>query len=174
MKTCTKCGLDKSTDDFYVDNRRNGLRSWCKPCTCVGTKGNRENRLDRDAIVKRDYLRRRMQEPEFRAQRNANWSAWNLNHPELYQGRRLRRKENEGVCSDIDSFVDYSAILYTDVCSYCGATDKITVDHINPVISGGSEEWDNLTAACKSCNSGKRDRSLLHFILKRATDGHGQ
>jgi len=45
-------------------------------------------------------------------------------------------------------------------CTYCGRsalTDPIVleVDHINPVILGGSHEIDNLTTACKPCNRKK-------------------
>jgi len=48
-------------------------------------------------------------------------------------------------------------------CSYCGrkAPDVVLeVDHIVPVIAGGSDDDDNLTAACWDCNSGKSDMVL--------------
>jgi len=59
----------------------------------------------------------------------------------------------------------YIAILQNDSCSYCGSTGG-TIDHITPVVSGGTNDWDNLTAACKSCNSRKHDRTLLTFLLE--------
>lgn len=44
-------------------------------------------------------------------------------------------------------------------CSYCGARPKdgawLEVDHIVPRAAGGSDEPDNLTAACQACNNGK-------------------
>lgn len=43
-------------------------------------------------------------------------------------------------------------------CRYCGgrAPDvQLTVDHILPVALGGSDEADNLVAACAACNAGK-------------------
>jgi len=48
-------------------------------------------------------------------------------------------------------------------CQYCGhkAPDVVLeVDHITPVAAGGGNEILNLVTACKSCNSGKRDRLL--------------
>jgi 5-methylcytosine-specific restriction endonuclease McrA len=41
-------------------------------------------------------------------------------------------------------------------CQYCGrqAAD-LTLDHIVPRHRGGSHSWDNLVAACKSCNHRK-------------------
>lgn len=89
------------------------------------------------------------------------WSArWREANPEKYreQTRRtnLRRRGDE-----ID--LEYSSILLCDPCSYCGEAAD-TVDHIVPLFVGGTGVADNLTAACRSCNSGKRDRSLLAFM----------
>lgn len=47
-------------------------------------------------------------------------------------------------------------------CSYCGKhmnpfTD-FTVDHVEPRALGGSNEYINLRACCKTCNSIKRER----------------
>ena len=43
-------------------------------------------------------------------------------------------------------------------CRYCGAAApdvKLVVDHVVPVALGGSDEPNNLVAACSDCNSGK-------------------
>lgn len=43
-------------------------------------------------------------------------------------------------------------------CRYCGKTSDdiaIDVDHVVPVREGGSDDLDNLVAACVDCNSGK-------------------
>lgn len=43
-------------------------------------------------------------------------------------------------------------------CRYCGesAPDvKLTIDHVVPVSLGGSDEPNNLVAACPDCNAGK-------------------
>lgn len=47
-------------------------------------------------------------------------------------------------------------------CRYCGskAPDAVlTVDHVMPVSLGGSDEPNNLVAACKDCNAGKTSSS---------------
>jgi 5-methylcytosine-specific restriction endonuclease McrA len=64
-----------------------------------------------------------------------------------------------------DATIEYLRILRGDICSYCGKPAG-TVDHIVPVASGGTNDWDNLTSACSSCNSRKHDRSLLAFLVK--------
>jgi HNH endonuclease len=53
-----------------------------------------------------------------------------------------------------------AAVLNRDnyVCRYCGGR-ATTADHVVPKSKGGSDVMSNLVAACRSCNSGKRDRS---------------
>jgi hypothetical protein len=53
-----------------------------------------------------------------------------------------------------------AAVLRRDnfVCRYCGGS-ATTADHVVPKSKGGSDAMSNLVAACRSCNSGKRDRS---------------
>ncbi len=45
-------------------------------------------------------------------------------------------------------------------CQYCGISKKsLTIDHIHPKGKGGSDTWENLVAACQSCNQKKGDRT---------------
>lgn len=59
----------------------------------------------------------------------------------------------------------YEEILRKDPCTYCGAPVGGTVDHVIAVNIGGTDKWDNKTGACRSCNSSKRDKSVLDFML---------
>jgi 5-methylcytosine-specific restriction endonuclease McrA len=43
-------------------------------------------------------------------------------------------------------------------CQYCGDRAD-SIDHVVPRSRGGSDEWDNLVAACRTCNSTKRNRT---------------
>lgn len=48
-------------------------------------------------------------------------------------------------------------------CQYCGARAPdvvLQVDHIEPVASGGTDDFMNLITSCRECNAGKRDRQL--------------
>lgn len=45
------------------------------------------------------------------------------------------------------------------VCRYCGSVDDLTIDHIVPRCQGGSDEPENLTPACRRCNSQKGGRT---------------
>ncbi len=42
-------------------------------------------------------------------------------------------------------------------CQYCGSRDRLTIDHIRPKSRGGRDTWENLVAACVTCNNRKGD-----------------
>jgi 5-methylcytosine-specific restriction endonuclease McrA len=44
-------------------------------------------------------------------------------------------------------------------CQYCGASAE-NIDHVIPKSKGGRHAWDNVVAACRPCNTAKRDRML--------------
>jgi 5-methylcytosine-specific restriction endonuclease McrA len=47
------------------------------------------------------------------------------------------------------------------VCQYCGASGRdLTIDHVTPKHRGGRHEWENLVAACRSCNHRKGSKTL--------------
>jgi 5-methylcytosine-specific restriction endonuclease McrA len=52
-------------------------------------------------------------------------------------------------------------------CFYCGATEQITVDHVVAIARGGVDGIGNLVPACKSCNSQKRQLTIMEWRLKR-------
>ena len=46
-------------------------------------------------------------------------------------------------------------------CQYCGAASPyLTIDHVKPRHAGGELSWENLVAACPSCNHRKGSRTL--------------
>jgi len=44
------------------------------------------------------------------------------------------------------------------VCVYCGSKERISIDHIQPMIRGGTNDLSNLQFLCRSCNSRKKDK----------------
>ena len=50
-------------------------------------------------------------------------------------------------------------------CQYCGGPAE-SIDHVVPRSRGGGHTWENVVAACRSCNVRKRDR-LLHETSMR-------
>ncbi|NNE72330.1 MAG: HNH endonuclease [Acidimicrobiales bacterium] len=53
-------------------------------------------------------------------------------------------------------------------CQYCGATAE-SLDHVIPSSRGGSNTWENVVAACRPCNTRKRDRMLSETSMRLRT-----
>jgi 5-methylcytosine-specific restriction endonuclease McrA len=54
------------------------------------------------------------------------------------------------------------------ICAYCGEPAN-EVDHIQPRVIGGTDDLDNLVAACRRCNSSKGKRSEALFLARTST-----
>jgi 5-methylcytosine-specific restriction endonuclease McrA len=52
-------------------------------------------------------------------------------------------------------------------CQYCGAHAD-SIDHVIPKSRGGQHCWDNVVAACRPCNTRKRDRYLEETNMRLA------
>lgn len=99
----------------------------------------------------------------------ARIAAWGKAHPEhlLRKNQRRRAKKNSAPRNDVT--VDQQQAVLTaarGVCAYCPyykpdcqackkGTHKLTIDHIAPLVHGGSHTLHNLVACCRSCNSKK-------------------
>ena len=66
---------------------------------------------------------------------------------------------------DIALSYEYETILLSDPCSYFCGSQSDSVDHIEPIFVGGDDRWSNKTGACRRCNSSKRDKGLLDYLL---------
>lgn len=49
-------------------------------------------------------------------------------------------------------------------CTYCGSQEDLACDHVVPLIQDGKSTLDNLTTACKPCNSGKSGRTVEEWL----------
>lgn len=50
-------------------------------------------------------------------------------------------------------------------CQYCGRAAE-NIDHVIPRSRGGRHTWDNVVAACRRCNTAKRDRLVTETSLR--------
>src|SRR5438105_4776772 len=52
-------------------------------------------------------------------------------------------------------------------CQYCGVQGRdLTLDHVMPRHRGGKHTWENLVAACKTCNHRKAGRTPAEARMK--------
>ena len=60
---------------------------------------------------------------------------------------------------------------YGGHCAICGcpvSKDKMTIDHIMPLSSGGTNAINNLQLACGACNQAKSNMTMDEFFDKMA------
>jgi hypothetical protein len=79
---------------------------------------------------------------------------------------KLFRGLKEGTMNMRTIFDDERIKLETgQVCNYCGANDKLALDHIFAQKMGGKDEAENLIFACRTCNSSKGKKDLMEWML---------
>lgn len=72
--------------------------------------------------------------------------------------------------SKASAFTRFNLFLRDEFsCQYCGASSELTFDHVVPRSRGGKTSWDNVVAACSTCNlrKGARVLSECGLSLKR-------
>ena len=68
------------------------------------------------------------------------------------------------------------AVLARDswTCQYCGSTKSgLTVDHVIPRCRGGKSVWENIVAACATCNRRKGNRLPREIQMHPQEDAEG-
>jgi 5-methylcytosine-specific restriction endonuclease McrA len=83
--------------------------------------------------------------------------AWRAANPEKLTARnhrrRARKKSVDGTFT-AQEWIDLCN-FYNNRCLCCGEQDKLTVDHVIPIICDGQNTIDNIQPLCGSCNSRK-------------------
>lgn len=51
-------------------------------------------------------------------------------------------------------------------CVYCGSKEFLSLDHKTSELNGGSNDFDNLVTACRTCNGAKRDLSFDEYVTR--------
>lgn len=116
---------------------------------------NREKTNDAARKSKRKF---RTENLEKAREYNRNWSRkYRAANPAKIAEYRHARRSKTPYSPELEALM---AELRKRPCTYCGSTDKITIDHVVPLARGGKHEVDNLAPACGSCNSSKNDKLL--------------
>ena len=70
------------------------------------------------------------------------------------QCRRRIRVKNAGEMFTLNEWLELCD-RHDNCCARCGKQEKLTVDHIQPVSKGGTNDIGNICPLCRSCNSHK-------------------
>jgi 5-methylcytosine-specific restriction endonuclease McrA len=106
--------------------------------------------------------------PEKRRELKDAWVKANPEKNAEYLHRRKARKA--AVVSDLTD-TQWQAILAFHSsaegtrCAYCfGVCEKVSVDHVVPIVKGGGHTATNVVPACLPCNWSKRDKELTLWL----------
>lgn len=125
----------------------------------------------RNAEKNREYARRWAQENPERNRARAN--AWQRQNPDRVRARQNARRARERAAPGVYTHVEWKARCdqVGGCCFYCGATGKLTVDHVVPLARGGSNSIDNIVPACSRCNCRKRHEDPKVWLRRAAAEG---
>lgn len=155
MKTCTKCGIEKSFTEFAGSHRnRSGLQARCKQCWGEASK------------------KWRKENPE---KARASVKAWELSNPEKVKAKSIARRGKRQPGYYIRRFgittSQYDGLLLAQsgMCAICQRSEKtgrrLSVDHIhgsNPTIIRG--------LLCLDCNTSLGKFNDNPALLRRAAE----
>jgi len=167
-RVCRKCTIKEADENRR--RRRKENPELCVRCVCRPRKPGlsqcevcieRKREWDRNNPEKnreRERLRDRTAYEDRRKGRKNPYSR-------LAEHRRRARRlgiELTGGMSDVD-FAELCA-RYDHRCLCCGRTDVVlTVDHIVPIVDGGSGNIGNVQPLCVSCNGYKSDKFVMDY-----------
>jgi 5-methylcytosine-specific restriction endonuclease McrA len=149
-KLCMHCKTMIDLSEFSKTSRGlGGLSAYCKCCANVRYYDKEKGRI---ATAKYRVVNRET-------------------HLASHRIRMFERRNRVKVTSDGSLNAGVLRQLYAkETCCYCGeyvSVENRTLDHIVPLISGGSHSIDNVDMACWTCNCSKGSLSLNEFLDKR-------
>jgi len=105
---------------------------------------------------RKNYAAKKEKYDSYRAEwRKKNRLKWNS----YRRSRDVRKKEN-GIFLILNK--EFTK-LNNQLCFYCGSDQKLTMDHIIPIVRGGRHSIGNIVVACKSCNSQKGSKTIQEW-----------
>jgi 5-methylcytosine-specific restriction endonuclease McrA len=166
------------TTDFGNHTKTSdGLYSQCKPCQNIARAEYRKRHADKIKFEQRNnYLRNREKRIAYanariQADRDKHNQYVSIskkrNHLAIAANTRRRnaRRKANGVYAISKKELKR---LSQNPCFYCGSKKQLTVDHVVAIARGGVDSIGNLVSACKSCNSQKRELTIMEWRIKQA------
>lgn len=157
-KSCATCRVTKPLDSFHRDkNRKDGHRFKCKACVRAYYDRTRDARIASSRAWQKAHPKAC----------TAATNRWRKSHPDTarvvsaarkaaFHRYRSRLRNAEGSFTDEEWRACRDA--HGNRCAICREEKKLCVDHIIPLMKGGSNYITNIQPLCFSCNSRKKDK----------------
>lgn len=179
-KICTRCHnpYPATTKYFNVHRRaKDGLDCWCKSCKCADSKQYRQDNPEKykEALRnshKKYKSKRLLQQKKYRQDKSIQirdqhreYSRKNrIKIRAMYHKYRARKRAAEGVCTSSDITAQYKR--QKGKCHWCNKElSGYDIDHVIPLVRGGTNDPSNIVLACPHCNRSKGDK-LPHEWLE--------
>lgn len=165
-RICSKCGVEKNLTLKYFRfyKSKNIFLGHCRSCGNARVRELRLNNIEQERLKDRLRCKRRyMSNPDSLERKKNKNKEWRNNNPEKVQEYSERRKRSQRANRIIQN-EEWCEVLIKDPCFYCGKLSE-TIDHLIPLSLGGTDSVINLTGACKSCNSSKKDKTFIEFLI---------
>lgn len=183
---CSHCGnVYPETNEFFHECRRRGrieLRSICKACLIKQTLDYHDrkpevlhasNKKRRAMPGYQEYMREAWRKhhakPEYREKDRAQYHK-TVSTPEGREKirvkiRRRRARVRGSTRHHTVEDVRIAMEIQQGRCFYCDTdvSTKFTVDHLIPLVRGGSDGPENIVIACANCNFRKADKTPEEF-----------
>lgn len=163
MKTCAKCKIEKSFDKFNKKTKsKDGLQDYCRFCSNEYKKKWRKENSD---SVKKYNNNFRKNNKKYYANKQKQWRKRN---PEKVRAMDFNRRARELKAIGIVTVKVIKELYFeqSGLCAYCGIRvfDDYHVDHMVPLVNGGSNLKENLCISCPDCNLSKNSKTMNEWI----------
>ena len=126
---------------------------------------------DQDLIWVKNFLRHQTRSPKFAISAIKSIASMRVPDDLKAEFETYNQDILHGLAPTV-SLTKRECVLIRDnfLCQYCGAqivSDKeYEVDHVTPIHKGGKDNYQNLVAACRGCNSKKSDKTTTEAGLR--------
>lgn len=161
-KQCKQCKLWLNPSEFNKNSYHwDNLEHICRKCKNKKTREYYRENKEKCLNASRDWYQKN-KERRRRVDRE-----WRRNNPEksraIWHRHKSRKLEADGDFTQKQWKALKKYYCFDGICLGCGEKKRLTVDHIIPLIKGGSNFITNIQPICQSCNSAKGDERIIDY-----------
>lgn len=169
---CARCHEWKLPECYRLaPARKSGRNKYCEVCYIGIAEIHKE-------VSRLSYEKSKAEAadlPAWKAARQDRYRQWCSDNPEKsrlrHHIRRARVTQTGGrfTAEEWKQLCDH----YGNVCLACGEAKPLTIDHIVPVVKGGTNDISNIQPLCGNCNSQKSRKTIDYRPQWNRLNGDG-